>query len=162
LVNIPYFRHERWREEQAAITLPATLLSRDSTVVTPLSLAGKVTYIDFWSKFCGSCRQEMPYLVEVAEHFKSQPDFQIIALDAASFDSFQQFRTADKFHAYPIRMYYDPDTLLTHEHEIHGLPVGLLVDRKGIVRHRQSGFRVWEGPYRREDLVEEVERLLAE
>lgn len=43
-------------------------------------LLGKVTYIDIWATWCGTCCREIPYLDEVVKRFKGRDDIQFISI----------------------------------------------------------------------------------
>jgi thiol-disulfide isomerase/thioredoxin len=62
---------------------PAQLLSKktpgfkfsdlNGKPVTPESLAGKVTVLDFWATWCEPCRESLPNLEKVYQRFKNNP-----------------------------------------------------------------------------------------
>ncbi len=41
---------------------------------------GKVLYIDFWATWCGPCKQEIPHMAKLYEHYKDNPDIAIISI----------------------------------------------------------------------------------
>jgi thiol-disulfide isomerase/thioredoxin len=48
------------------------LTSPDGKVIKLSSLRGKVVLIDFWASWCGPCRKENPYTVEIYEAYKAK------------------------------------------------------------------------------------------
>ncbi len=41
---------------------------------------GKVLYIDFWATWCGPCKQEIPHMEKLYEHYKDNPKIAIISI----------------------------------------------------------------------------------
>ncbi len=52
-------------------------------MVTLSDFRGKLVYIDAWATWCGPCKEEIPYMYEVMQHFKDRDDivFLNISLD---------------------------------------------------------------------------------
>ncbi len=69
-----------------------TVLNADGTEAQLSDFDGKVIYMDAWASWCGPCMAELPYLYELADHYKGNPDFLILTL---SFDySYQKWQQA--------------------------------------------------------------------
>jgi peroxiredoxin len=49
-----------------------SLTSPDGKVIQLSSLRGQVVLIDFWASWCGPCRKENPYTVEIYEEYKAK------------------------------------------------------------------------------------------
>jgi cytochrome c biogenesis protein CcmG, thiol:disulfide interchange protein DsbE len=47
-------------------------------------LAGKVSLINIWGTWCGPCLDEFPHLKELAEHYRSRPDFRFVSLSCSA------------------------------------------------------------------------------
>jgi thiol-disulfide isomerase/thioredoxin len=45
------------------------------------SLRGKTVFINVWASWCGSCREEHPYLQKLYDKLKDRPDVQILTFD---------------------------------------------------------------------------------
>src|SRR5579864_8455716 len=48
--------------------------------VTLASLQGKVVVLNFWTKTCGPCLEEMPQLAELANIVRDRPDVAVVAI----------------------------------------------------------------------------------
>ena len=67
------------------------------------ALKGKVVLVNFWATWCGPCREEMPTLVALQEHYRDQLAIIGISMDTGPVDAVKQF--ADEYKVnYPIAM----------------------------------------------------------
>ena len=122
----------------------------------PLSLgdlAGKVTLINVWGTWCGPCIIEFPHLKELAEHFRSEPDFRFVSISssggpgpddadlAANTEAFLREQQAD-FPAYadPLR---ETCNEIARVAGVAGVPypTTLILGRDGKVRALWFGYR---------------------
>jgi thiol-disulfide isomerase/thioredoxin len=99
-------------------------------------LRGKPMMINVWAQWCGPCREEAPYLTEVAAGNKS--DLMIIGIDhddprpelAIEFAQLSSWK-------YP--QLADPDVLLRSALQISGPPQTFLVRPDGTIAYRHAG-----------------------
>ena len=99
-------------------------------------LRGKPMMINVWAQWCGPCREEAPYLTEVAKTNKS--DMQIIGIDhddprpelAIEFAQLSTWR-------YP--QLADPDLVLRSALQISGPPQTFFVRPDGTIAFRHAG-----------------------
>jgi len=99
-------------------------------------LRGKPMMINVWAQWCGPCREEAPYLTEVATTNKS--DLRIIGIDhddprpelAIEFAQLSTWR-------YP--QLADPDVVLRAALQISGPPQTLFVRPDGTIAFRHAG-----------------------
>jgi cytochrome c biogenesis protein CcmG, thiol:disulfide interchange protein DsbE len=99
-------------------------------------LRGQPMMINVWAQWCGPCREEAPYLAEVAKANKS--DLEIIGIDhndprpelAIEFAQLSGWR-------YP--QLADPDVVLRAELQITGPPQTFFVRSDGAIAYRHAG-----------------------
>jgi len=99
-------------------------------------LRGKPMMINVWAQWCGPCREEAPYLAEVATSNKS--DLEIIGIDhddpqPALAIEFAQLST----WKYP--QLADPDVALRTALQISGPPQTFFVRPDGTIAYRHAG-----------------------
>ncbi|MGJ0492383.1 TlpA family protein disulfide reductase [Methylobacter sp.] len=116
---------------------------------------GKVLYIDFWASWCPPCLKSFPFLNELEQDLKEQ-GLQVIAinLDESSEDA-QAFlaKTPAQFIVAT-----DSNEQCARSFDVKAMPSSYLIDRNGVIRHVQLGFRQGEA----KELRTLAEQLLTE
>jgi protein-disulfide isomerase/uncharacterized membrane protein/peroxiredoxin len=105
------------------------------------SLAGKVTYLTFFAAWCGSCKRELPELNKWNEAYKDR-GFQVVAVGvdkvAQQSEDFAKPFTPN----YPVA--FDPEASVMGMFDINAMPTSYIVDRQGVVRYKEVGFKAEE------------------
>lgn len=120
-----------------------------------LSLAdyeGEVVLLNFWATWCGPCQTEMPRFIRFQREFGAK-GFQVVGISMD--DSNAPVRTfISKLKPnYPIAL--GNAKVAESYGGILGLPITLLIDRKGRIAKR------YEGAVNLDAMQHDVERLLA-
>ena len=112
---------------------------------------GKVVLLDFWATWCGPCRIEIPWFVEMQQKYQSQGFVVIGAATRDSEDAVKKFY--QQFHLnYPVAM--GNDDLSAQYGGLIGLPTSFVIGRDGRIYSEHTGTTgedVFEG---------EIEQLL--
>ena len=118
---------------------------------------GRVVLLNLWATWCGPCRREMPHLAELQEKFGGD-DFEVVALsvDRKGAEASGRFLVEAKSTA--LNLYVDRTSKALGLVRARGLPVTLLIDRKGREAGRLLGPAVWNGP----DAVRLIKTAIAE
>ncbi|MDX2040168.1 MAG: TlpA disulfide reductase family protein [Acidobacteriota bacterium] len=116
---------------------------------------GKVVVVNFWATWCGPCKMETPWLVELREQYH-QKGFEIIGVSVDSLDEYDPADVSAFIKEYKVRY---PIVMATKEvvddfGPVTGLPTTLLIDRQGKVQYRHRGLISFD------DLKEKVVKLL--
>jgi len=117
---------------------------------------GKVVLINFWATWCPPCRREMPALEQLYRKLADQP-FAVLAVN--------QWEDADLVFAYmgdlnvfpSFPILFDPESRVSAEFGVKGLPTSFLLDRQGRVVFRAVGGRAFDHP----EVEQTIRSLLA-
>jgi cytochrome c biogenesis protein CcmG/thiol:disulfide interchange protein DsbE len=104
-----------------------TLQTLDGKNVTLSSLRGKAVLLNFWATWCGPCKIEMPWFVELQKEYGSQ-GLQIVgvAMDDSSTQDIQAFGKEAVGQAYG---------------GVDVLPTTFFIDRNGDIVAREFGLQ---------------------
>jgi len=114
------------------------------------SYRGKAVLINFWATWCGPCRLETPWIVELRNKYAAR-GFEVLGVDTEGDDLEKNDKAgwakataaAGKFVAeekipYPVLL--DGDSISRDYGGLDDLPTSFFVDRKGVVVAAQVGL----------------------
>jgi thiol-disulfide isomerase/thioredoxin len=135
-----------------------TFVDLENKLVTPQSLGGKITVLDFWATWCGPCRQSLPNLEKVYQHYK---DNEKIAFLAVSVDQPQTENKVlgDTFSQLGVHVpiVRDQEQSMGRLFRVPGIPTTFIVDAQGVVQD----FEIGGNPALPAVLPQKLEKLLA-
>jgi peroxiredoxin len=95
---------------------------------------GHVVLINFWFVDCQACVLEFPYLQQVYEESSGDGGFQILAVNPwDAMDQICEFRVGSGL-TFPFLR--DGDLSVSQAYDVSVYPTNLLVDKRGVIRHR--------------------------
>ena len=99
---------------------------------------GDVVLINFWATWCGPCRQEMPLLDDLYGRYQ-RVGFNLLGVNIDE-DSRRAMQMVQELGVnFPVL--FDENKEVSKLYEVDAMPVTILVDREGIVRHIHHGCR---------------------
>jgi len=116
---------------------------------------GDVVMINFWATWCGPCRQEMPLLDELHSRYE-RVGFKLLGVNIDD-DPRRAMQMIDELGVtFPVL--FDSSKDVSKLYEVNAMPVTVIVDREGNVRHVHHGYK----PGYEEKYLTEVRSLLRE
>ena len=116
---------------------------------------GDVVMINFWATWCGPCRQEMPLLDQLYSRYQ-RVGFSLLGVNIDDDSS----RAMDMIHelgvSFPVL--FDARKEVSRLYDVDAMPVTILVDREGNVRHVHKGYK----PGYEELYLDQIRSLLRE
>ena len=99
---------------------------------------GEVVVINFWATWCGPCRQEMPLLDEIYGKYRRAGLVLLsVNIDDTQDRAIEMARTLKV--SYPVL--FDTRKEVARAYQIGTMPVTVLIDREGVVRHVSEGYK---------------------
>lgn len=142
--------------ESAALEAPDfTMQDAAGTDVLLSDFEGKPVVLNFWTSWCGYCKQEMPDFEEAYQTYGE--DVQFIMLNSVTGERNAQDGVnymASQDFTFPV--YYDSYGEGVNTYGLRGYPATVVVDAEGYVTYARSGMMSGE------DLVAEIEAVLGE
>jgi len=131
-----------------------TLPSLDGKKLKLSDYRGKIVFLNMWATWCPPCREEMPSMQKLHEHFKGK-DFVMltVSIDEKKEDVTKFVKELGL--TFPVVL--DPEQKVTAQYGLTGVPETFLIDKNGIVMHHIIGPGEWSG----EGLVNAFDGLVA-
>jgi peroxiredoxin len=113
--------------------------------VTSSSFLGKVLVLNFWTKTCGPCLEEMPEIAELAKILRPYADVALVTVstDDGPGEIKDTLRSVLREEP-PFPILFDPDSrVVGGKFGTHLFPETWIVDKRGVIRARFDGAREW-------------------
>ena len=111
------------------------------------SFRGKTVFLNFWTKTCAPCLEEMPSIAELARVAKNRGDMVVVTIstDEGPNDVRDTLKVALGGEP-PFPVLFDPDSKIVRDKFGTRLfPETWVIDPSGIIRARFDGARNWSG-----------------
>jgi peroxiredoxin len=122
---------------------PFSLPTLDGKTMTLADYRGKVVLLNFWASWCAPCREEMPSMQKLYEHFADR-DFVMLTVsldeERAAVDSFIR----ELGLTFPVAL--DPKNDVGSRYGLTGVPETFLIGKTGVVLHHVVGPGDWFDP----------------
>jgi peroxiredoxin len=127
------------RLTQSSLAPDFSLESLDGKTMRLSDLRGKAVLLNFWATWCGPCKVEMPWFVDLQNQYRSQ-GLQIVgvAMDDASKEDIGKF-AKDMGVNYPILI--GKESVADQYGGVDGLPESFLITRDGRIIDKIIGLR---------------------
>ena len=103
---------------------------------------GRVVLLNLWATWCAPCRKEMPTLANLQKQLGSK-DFEVVALSVDRKGIVASSAFLKETGADSLGLYVDETTKSLDDLQAFGLPVTVLIDRKGREIGRLLGPAEW-------------------
>lgn len=121
------------------------------------SYRGKVVVLNFWTKTCGPCMEEMPEIADLARIVRPMPDVAVVTVstDESAEDAVGTLKTLLQGEP-PFPVLMDPELKVVRDKFGTDLyPETWILDKDGVIRARFDGAREWSSA----TVVEFIEQL---
>ena len=119
------------------IAPPFELTDLSGDLVKSGDLKGKVVFMVFWATWCEQCRTELPELdILYKKYRKDGLEVVGISLDSSAA---RLARFLQKIKP-SFRVFHDVKGTVANAYRVSGIPVGVIVDRNGVIGRRITGF----------------------
>lgn len=115
-----------------------TALNLDGTKFDLAARRDKAVLLNVWATWCGPCREEIPELQKLHDHYGSR-GFEVIgvSVDESGVDSVKEFIARQEKMAYPIVL--DAEGRIANLLQTSVLPTTILVNRDGEIVWKKFG-----------------------
>lgn len=109
------------------------------------SFRGKVVVLNFWTKTCGPCMEEMPEIADLSRILKPMNDVAVVTVstDETAKDAIDTLKAVLKEEP-PFPVLMDPELSIVRDKFGTSLyPETWIIDKNGVIRARFDGAREW-------------------
>lgn len=122
--------------------LDFTLKDMNGIDVNLASFKGKVILLNFWATWCGPCKLEIPWLIELQNRYRDD----LVVLGFSVDDTVEKMRPyAEGFGInYPLLVGLGREDVQDAFGPLWAIPVTVIIDRDGRISYRHSGIATQE------------------
>ena len=131
---------------------PFSGTATNGEVITLSDYKGTVVLLDFWASWCGPCRQELPFMIDLYNEYHAA-GFVILAVNIDDQRENAQAFLDELGGQVPFPVIVDPEKHLPALYEIEAMPTSVFIDKKGIVRYWHDGFKASDQQRYRDELT---------
>jgi thiol-disulfide isomerase/thioredoxin len=120
-----------------------TLKDLDGKTVSLADFKGKVVIIDFWATWCAPCKRSFPAMQMAVSKYKSDPNVKFLFIDTWEQGEgyLANVKTYIKSSGYSFHVLLDSNqTGVVKSFGVDAIPSKFVIDGKGIIRFKLSGF----------------------
>jgi peroxiredoxin len=125
------------------------LPSMNGNKVRLSSFRGKVVILNFWTKTCRPCLEEMPSIADLAKALKAHPNVALITIttDEDAKDARDTLKSVLGGGDAPFEVLIDAESSVVREkYGTKLFPETWFIDQQGVIRARFDGGRSWASP----------------
>jgi thiol-disulfide isomerase/thioredoxin len=106
-------------------------------------LKGKALYLNFFTSWCPPCKEELPYILKLAQTYGDELTVVLIHVpDRDTEDAARKYLKDNGLDS--LRMVEDKDFVLTGFYQLEGYPLSVFIDKDGYLAAYQSGGLTYE------------------
>ena len=124
---------------------PSPILTGDGKEEQLSAHFGPVLVVNFWATWCAPCRKEMPSLDRLQAEFEID-DVKVLAIASGRNEEAKIDAFLDSVDVHNLAIRLDPTLSVASSLLVRGLPVTLLLNRKGEEVARLTGDAEWDSP----------------
>jgi len=126
--------------QQGQLATDFTLTDLNGKKVTLSSFRNKkAVVLSFWATWCPYCIREIPGLKNLHTKFNKR-GLEILSINIAANDPPYRVTQYVKKKAIPYTVLYDKDGTLSRTYGVTGIPVSVIIDKKGKIVYRGYGM----------------------
>jgi len=153
----PELSHELSPVERVVSASDFELKNMDEESKKLSDYKGSVVLLNFWATWCPPCIREMPSMERLHQKIGGEK-FNVIALNQME-DADQVFAFTGQLEIDPtFEILFDETSSVSSSYSVRGLPTTYLIDKKGNIRYRAVGGRLFDHP----DVVQIIKQLIDE
>lgn len=108
------------------------------------SFKGKVVFLNFWSTWCGPCKEEMPSMEALYQEFKDK-DFVFLTI-SVDYEGLKPVKEFIEKHRYTFPVLIDQKGETLDLFDVKGIPTTFIIDKQGLMLGKAIGPRNWKSP----------------
>ena len=110
------------------------------TKLSEVIAEGKPTIVNFWTTWCGYCKQEMPDFNEVYKEYSDRVNFMMVDVNGEGNDNRDEAKAYVSEAGFEFPVYYDDQLSATYAYGIGSFPTTVVIDRNGYTRYANPGM----------------------